>query len=62
MTYRGAEIYSSRVMDGWYDWYHPLYADVNEHGDGVWCGGGKTVEDCVYQIDEWFERYEHLNN
>ena len=57
MTYRGAEIHPSNVADGWYEWYHPMYVDFNEHGDTIWSGTGSSVEDCIIQIDEWFDRY-----
>lgn len=57
MNYRGAEIHPSKVADGWYEWWHPQYTDYDEHGDVVWCGTGSSVEDCIIQIDEWFERY-----
>lgn len=62
MFYRGAEITPSRVVNNHYEWWHPMYTDYDANGDVVWCGHGLTIEDCIAQIDEHFERYEHLNN
>ena len=59
MFYRGAEIMPSRVVNDVYEWWHPQYTDYNEHGDVVWHGWGLTIEECMAQIDEHFERYEN---
>ena len=49
----------SRVVNDVYEWWHPQYTDYNEHGDVVWHGWGLTIEECMAQIDEHFERYDY---
>ena len=42
-----------------YSWFHPDWMDCSsEPGDDgwdcIWCGDGKTIEECKEQIDEYY--------
>ena len=57
MTYRECEIKSSKVLENYYEWQHPNYVDYDQHGQPIWYGGGQSIEDCIFQIDQWYERF-----
>ena len=56
MTYRNCNITPDPAKGLVYTWQHPDWADYDPDTGSVWCGWGDSVEDCICQIDEWYER------
>lgn len=38
-----------------YKWYHPIRADYDDYTGHIWSGHGKSIEECIIQIDRWYE-------
>lgn len=54
MKYRQCIITPSRIGHG-YDWEHPNRMDYDPETGGIWQGCAETIEECIIQIDRWYE-------
>jgi hypothetical protein len=54
MRYRHCKIWQNDF--GKYEWQHPNRVDYDPEIGSIWSGWGYTVEECIEQIDEWYER------
>ena len=54
MKYRQCIITPSRIGHG-YDWEHPNRMDYDPETGAVWQGFGQSIEECVIQIDQWYD-------
>ena len=50
MTYRNCKIEQDPFLGLYFEWYHP---DREE-----WHGIGDTIEDCMGQIDDYYEDFD----
>jgi hypothetical protein len=39
-----------------YTWQHPDRVDYDFETGDIWSGWGSSVEECIAQIDFWYER------
>ncbi len=39
-----------------FEWQHPDRVDWDQEIGAIWCGWGNTPQECISQIDEWYER------
>ena len=39
-----------------YAWEHPNRMDYDPKTGAVWQGFGISIEDCIIQIDHWYDR------
>jgi hypothetical protein len=56
MTYRNCIIHENTYCV--YEWYHPDRVDWDTETGSVWSGFGQTVEECMKQIDDYYEDFE----
>jgi hypothetical protein len=56
MTYRNCIIHENTYWV--YEWYHPDRVDWDTETGSVWSGFGQTVEECMKQIDDYYEDFE----
>lgn len=54
MTYRNCKIWQNDL--GKYEWQHPTRVDYDHEIGSIWSGWGHSVEECIEQIDEWYEK------
>lgn len=54
MKYRQCIIAPSRIGHG-YDWEHPNRMEYDPETGAVWQGFGLSIEDCIIQIDQWYD-------
>ena len=52
MRYRNCIICPDKVG---YEWYHPNRFDYDNETGVVWGGFAKSLEECIIQIDQWYE-------
>jgi hypothetical protein len=57
MTYRNCIITPDPTKGLVYTWHHPDRVDYDSETGSVWSGYGSSVEECIAQIDEWYEDY-----
>jgi hypothetical protein len=57
MTYRNCIITPDPVKGLVYTWQHPDRVDYDPERGSVWSGYGSSVEECIAQIDEWYEDF-----
>jgi hypothetical protein len=56
MTYRNCIITPDPVRGNYYTWYHPDWVYYDFEMIDIWSGYGSSVEECIAQIDEWYDR------
>jgi hypothetical protein len=57
MTYRNCKIEADRFNGKMYEWYHPDWVDYDPETGSQWCGYGHTIEECMAQIDDYYQDY-----
>jgi hypothetical protein len=58
MTYRNCKITPDPFRGQFYTWEHPDRADYDPETGSQWSGYGSSIEECMAQIDEWYEDSE----
>ena len=53
-TYRECQVWMTDFDK--FLWQHPHRVDWDPEIGSIWAGWGNTPEDCIMQIDEWYER------
>ncbi len=58
MTYRNCIITPDPAKGLVYTWHHPDKADLDYETGYVWQGYGSSIQECVKQIDHWYEDFD----
>lgn len=58
MTYRNCIITPDPVKGLVYTWHHPDWVDYDSETGEIWSGYGSSVEECIAQIDRWYEDFD----